>query len=80
MKTLARWGKLSSQEGILVAVTHRFKSCQPDRCLALSEAHWGLPRAPRGTYVEQGTNLTVLRVRIGEPLVAPEFRYTIASW
>jgi hypothetical protein len=42
----------------------RFKSCQPDRCLALSEAYWGLPRAPRGTYVEQGTNLPPLKASV----------------
>ena len=42
----------------------RFKSCQPDRCLALSEAHWGLPSAPRGTYVEQGTNLAPLKASV----------------
>ena len=57
MKTLARWGKLSSPQGIADTVARRFKPCQPDRCLAVSEAHWGIPRAPRGTYVEQGIDL-----------------------
>ena len=35
MKTLARWGKLSSPQGIADTVARRFKSCQPDRVFHL---------------------------------------------
>jgi len=34
MKTLARWGKLSSQQGIADPVARRFKSCHPDGVVA----------------------------------------------
>src|SRR5450759_4974905 len=36
MKTLARWGKLSSPQGIADTMARRFKSCQPD-VLAVAE-------------------------------------------
>ena len=71
MKSLARWGKLSSQQRIADAVARRFKSCQPDRVIPNERRFRSIPR-PSLIVVREAHTATDTATRIAS---VPEPRW-----